>query len=154
MKRRILLVAALIVLAAMPLLALPAEDVNAENLVSILTGNGYEAWIDDDGDVMFRDQYDLKYWIIIDPSSHRMLLQSGWSGGDLTNQRAVQMMNECNNEFIMLRCYHRTFSGGLIIEYCFQYSDAGLDEKAFILAVEGFLDEADTFTDYLIAEGI
>ena len=138
------------------LFAMTADEVSPENIVALLQDNGYDAEIDEDGDAAFYDEYGMMYWIILDSSEkNSLLIQSGWSATDeITSRDAFRLANEGNRQMHTIRCYYEPLQRAFYADYTMLYSEeSGLDESTLLRVVEDFLEEADTYTDYLLGEG-
>ena len=81
MKRNALIFI-LIFISASSLFALSKEEINSENIASLLLDAGFKAYVDDEGDVTVHDEYDMKYWIIHYPEENMLFIQSGWNAKD------------------------------------------------------------------------
>ena len=78
--RRFLLIVSIALFAVLGLSAIPAENVNADSILSLLLERGYDAALDADGDVAVYDQYGMEYWIIAYPEEK---IGSGYSHAGL-----------------------------------------------------------------------
>ena len=132
-----------------------AEAVTSESLVSILQGAGYEAFVDEEGDASFYDQYEMLYWATPDyPEENSIYIQSGWSATEnVTSDEAYKIANEGNRQVFTIRCFYEPLTRTFYTDYTLRYPETELDEEVFLRTVESFLSEADTYTDYLIGEG-
>lgn len=152
--RKSFLLAPFLFFALFPLSALSCEDVTAVNLVPILQEAGYDAVADASGDVEFLDQYDMSYWISIDPGECHLYFSSAWAAADgINSETACRLMNESNRQFFFIRAYYDPVYRVFCCDYDLLYSEDGLDETVFLDFVRKFLDQADIYTDYLMAEG-
>ena len=85
--------------------AIPAENVSADSILSLLLERGYDAALDADGDVAVYDQYGMEYWIIAYPDENRIWIQSCWLAADgITSREAYSLVNESNRNLLFARC--------------------------------------------------
>lgn len=113
----------------------------------------YGAYVDEDGDVSFNDQYGMEYWIATDyPEEGMLYIQSGWiAAPDVTSAKAYELVNESNRTMFLIRCYYEPLSRSFYADYLMPYNE-NMDAALLSATVEDFLEECDIFTDYLIGE--
>lgn len=131
------------------------DEVNSENIAGLLQAAGYDAYVDDDGDVAFYDEYDMLYWATPGyPDENSVYIQSGWvAASDIKSPDAFRLTNESNRQMFTIRCYYEPLTRTFYADYIIKYPETGLDEDLFIETISSFLAEADTYTSYLIGEG-
>lgn len=115
---------------------------------------GYEAKVDQDGDVEFQDQYEMYYWITCSPAEGRLYIQSGWPAAiEVSSEKAYRIVNDSNSRFYLIRTFYDSAYRIFYCDYDFFYPD-NFDEALFLKVVEKFLSFSDVFTDYLIGEDV
>ncbi len=155
MKKILLSFIIVLVSVSASLSAIPASDVSSESIAALLYGNGYSAYVDEDGDVTVEDQYGMDYWIIPYADENRIWIQSGWSAADdVKSSDANRIVNECNNNLFLIRCSYSSMYRTFYCDYDFCYSDSGFDDALLISIIDYFFSQADIYTDYLIGEGM
>lgn len=147
-----------IIFAAMlmlPLSAIEHEAISPEDIAELLSKAGYEAYVDQDGDAAFFDEYGMEYWIFLDsPDADQLMIQSAWAAAaGITADEANRIANESNRMVFTIRCYFEPLYRTFFADYTLPFSERGLDDEAFIKAIGSFVYESDLYTDYLIAEG-
>ena len=154
MKKIFSLISLLVVLVAVPAFALSPEEITSENLVAILSDNGYTAYVDEDGDTAVEDQYGMVYYMISYPEENRLWIQAGWTASDeVRSNDANRMVNECNSSLFLIRCFYDSMYRTFYCDYDLYYPESGLDDGFLISIIEEFFSQADLYTDYLIGEG-
>ena len=152
--KRVAIVLVLMLCAVSSLFAVAAEDVSSENIATMLSEAGYNAWVDVEGDVTVTDQYGMEYWIMAYPEENRLWIQSGWTAADeITSRDAYNLVNESNRNLFFARCWYEPVSRTFYADYDFLYPSSGLDADFLASFLEEFFLAADIFTDYLIGEG-
>lgn len=155
MKKILLSFIIVLVSVSASLSAIPASDVSSESIAALLDGNGYSAYVDEDGDVTVEDQYGMDYWIIPYADENRIYIQSGWIAADgVKSNDANRAVNECNSSFYLVRCFYEPMYGTFYCDYDFYYPEAGFDDALFMSIINIFFEQADIYTDYLIGEGM
>ncbi|HIS13047.1 MAG TPA: hypothetical protein IAA76_00490 [Candidatus Ornithospirochaeta stercorigallinarum] len=130
------------------------EGVTPEYLVEVMQNAGYEAKVDQDGDVEFLDQYEMYYWITCSPAEGRLYIQSGWPAAiGVSSEKAYKIVNESNSRFYLIRTFYDSAYRTFYCDYDFYYPDI-FDEALFLKVIENFLSFSDVFTDYLIGEEV
>lgn len=152
--KRVAIVLVLTLCAVSSLFAVSAEDVSSESIATMLSEAGYNAWIDEEGDVTVTDQYGMEYWIMAYPEENRLWIQSGWTASDeITSKDAYSLVNESNRNLFFARCWYEPMSRTFYADYDLLYPSSGLDADFLASFLEEFFLAADIFTDYLIGEG-
>ena len=152
--RRFLLIVSIALFAVLGLSAIPAENVNADSILSLLLERGYDAALDADGDVAVYDQYGMEYWIIAYPEENRIWIQSCWlASDDITSREAYGLVNESNRNLLFARCWYEPMVRTFYCDYDLMYPADGLDDDLLISMVNNFFLAADWYTDYLLGEG-
>ena len=147
-----------IIFAAMLMLPLSAIEhgaISPEGIVDLLSTAGYEAYVDQDGDAVFFDEYGMEYWIFLDyPDADQLMIQSAWAASaGVTIDDANRIANESNRMVFTIRCYFEPLYRTFFADYTLPFSERGLDDEAFIKAIDSFVYESDLYTDHLLAEG-
>ena len=152
MKRNALIFI-LIFISASSLFALSKEEINSENIASLLLDAGFKAYVDDEGDVTVHDEYDMKYWIIHYPEENMLFIQSGWNAKDgIDSEKAYPLVNESNRTLFLIRCWYDPVSRAFYADYDFHYPKEGLNDALLIDILAIFFESSDEYTDYLIGE--
>lgn len=147
-----------IIFAAMLMLPLSAIEhgaISPEGIVDLLSTAGYEAYVDQDGDAAFFDEYGMEYWIFLGyPDADQLMIQSAWAASaGVTTDEANRIVNESNRMVFTIRCYFEPLYRTFFADYTLPFSERGLDDEAFIKAIDSFVYESDLYTDHLLAEG-
>ncbi len=147
-----------VIFAAMLMLPLSAIEhgaISPEGIVELLSKAGYEAYVDQDGDAVFFDEYGMEYWIFLDyPDANQLMIQSAWAASaGVTTDEANRIANESNRMVFTIRCYFEPLYRTFFADYTLPFSERGLDDEAFIKAIDSFVYESDLYTDHLLAEG-
>ena len=147
-----------VIFAAMLMLPLSAIEhgaISPEGIVELLSKAGYEAYVDQDGDAAFFDEYGMEYWIFLDyPDADQLMIQSAWAASaGVTTDEANRIVNESNRMVFTIRCYFEPLYRTFFADYTLPFSERGLDDEAFIKAIDSFVYESDLYTDHLLAEG-
>ena len=147
-----------VIFAAMLMLPLSAIEhgaISPEGIVELLSKAGYEAYVDQDGDAVFFDEYGMEYWIFLDyPDADQLMIQSAWAASaGVTTDEANRIANESNRMVFTIRCYFEPLYRTFFADYTLPFSERGLDDEAFIKAIDSFVYESDLYTDHLLAEG-
>lgn len=126
--------------------------VTPEYLAEVMQNAGYEAKVDQDGDVEFLDQYEMYYWITCSPTEGRLYIQSGWPAAiGVSSEKAYKIVNDSNSRFYLIRTFYDSAYRTFYCDYDFYYPDI-FDEALFLKVIGNFLSFSDVFTDYLIGE--
>ena len=126
--------------------------VTPEYLAEVMQNAGYEAKVDQDGDVEFLDQYEMYYWITCSPAEGRLYIQSGWPAAlGVSSEKAYKIVNDSNSRFYLIRTFYDSAYRTFYCDYDFYYPDI-FDEVLFLKVIGNFLSFSDVFTDYLIGE--
>ena len=151
--RRITIIVLLLLLAC-PLFALSTDEITSENLVSLLSDAGYAAYVDEDGDVAFEDQYGFVYYMIHIPEDRRLWIQCSWYASDsIDSITAFRLMNECNANLAIVRGWYVPIDHTFFWDYDLLYGESGLDEGLLVSVIDAFIQQSDILTDFLISEG-
>ena len=151
--RRIFIIMVLLLIVS-PLFALTVDEVTSENIVSLLSEAGYFAYVDEDGDVAFEDQYGMVYYIIHIPEEQRLWIQCSWYASDsIDSITAFWLMNECNSNLSIVRGWYVPIEHSFYWDYDLMYGDAGLDASLLVSVIDAFVFQSDILTDFLISEG-
>ena len=147
-----------VIFAAMLMLPLSAIEhgaISPEGIVELLSKAGYEAYVDQDGDAAFFDEYGMEYWIFLDyPDADQLMIQSAWAAAaGIATDEANRIANESNRMVFTIRCYFEPLYRTFFADYTLPFSEQGLDDEAFIKAIDSFVYESDLYTDHLLAEG-
>lgn len=147
-----------VIFAAMLMLPLSAIEhgaISPEGIVELLSKAGYEAYVDQDGDAVFFDEYGMEYWIFLDyPDANQLMIQSAWAAAaGIATDEANRIANESNRMVFTIRCYFEPLYRTFFADYTLPFSERGLDDEAFIKAIDSFVYESDLYTDHLLAEG-
>ena len=147
-----------VIFAAMLMLPLSAIEhgaISPEGIVELLSKAGYEAYVDQDGDAAFFDEYGMEYWIFLDyPDADQLMIQSAWAAAaGIATDEANRIANESNRMVFTIRCYFEPLYKTFFADYTLPFSEQGLDDEAFIKAIDSFVYESDLYTDHLLAEG-
>ena len=147
-----------IIFAAMLMLPLSAIEhgaISPEGIVDLLSTAGYEAYVDQDGDAAFFDEYGMEYWIFLGyPDADQLMIQSAWAASaGVTTDEANRIVNESNRMVFTIRCCFEPLYRTFFADYTLPFSERGLDDEAFIKAIDSFVYESDLYTDHLLAEG-
>ena len=147
-----------VIFAAMLMLPLSAIEhgaISPEGIVELLSKAGYEAYVDQDGDAAFFDEYGMEYWIFLDyPDADQLMIQSAWAAAaGIATDAANRIANESNRMVFTIRCYFEPLYKTFFADYTLPFSEQGLDDEAFIKAIDSFVYESDLYTDHLLAEG-
>lgn len=154
MKKKILLISTILIIALAPLFALDADEITSEALASLLTSAGYSATVDDYGDVGFMDSWGIYYWVLHFPAEREIVFQSAWAASEnLGAGRAWQKANEANGSFSLIRAWYEPFANAFYVDYELLYPESGLDEALFLRAVSEFVNAAAAFSANLESEG-
>lgn len=153
MKKCVLSILVILFMCLSQISAIAAEDVSAESLASLLSDAGYSSYVDEEGDVIFKDDYGLEYWVIADYlEENKVFIQGAWLAEDnVTSNEANRLMNECNSKMYTIRSYYEPLSRAFFIDYALYYGEI-LEDTVFLSVIADFLYESDIFTDYLIGE--
>ena len=143
----------ILLMVSLSLSAVPSGEVTPEYLAKVMQNAGYEANVDQDGDVEFQDQYEMYYWITCSPAENRLYIQSGWPATDgISSEKAYKIVNDANIRYYLIRSFYDSAYRTFYCDYDFFYAD-DFDEGLFLRAIEEFLYYSDIFTDALIGEG-
>ena len=106
-------------------------------------------------DAVFFDEYGMEYWIFLDyPDADQLMIQSAWAASaGVTTDEANRIANESNRMVFTIRCYFEPLYKTFFADYTLPFSERGLDDEAFIKAIDSFVYESDLYTDHLLAEG-
>lgn len=139
----------------LPLSAIEHGAISPEGIVDLLSTAGYEAYVDQDGDAAFFDEYGMEYWIFLGyPDADQLMIQSAWAASaGVTTDEANRIVNESNRMVFTIRCYFEPLYRTFFADYTLPFSERGLDDEAFIKAIDSFVYESDLYTDHLLAEG-
>ncbi len=139
----------------LPLSAIEHGAISPEGIVDLLSTAGYEAYVDQDGDAAFFDEYGMEYWIFLGyPDADQLMIQSAWAASaGVTTDEANRIANESNRMVFTIRCYFEPLYRTFFADYTLPFSERGLDDEAFIKAIDSFVYESDLYTDHLLAEG-
>ena len=96
--------------------------VTPEYLAEVMQNAGYEAKVDQDGDVEFLDQYEMYYWITCSPSEGRLYIQSGWPAAlGVSSEKAYKIVNDSNSRFYLIRTFYDSAYRTFYCDYDFYY---------------------------------
>lgn len=114
----------LLLTVSLSLFSTSNEGVTPEYLVEVMQNAGYEAKVDQDGDVEFQDQYEMYYWITCSPAEGRLYIQSGWPAAiEVSSEKAYRIVNDSNSRFYLIRTFYDSAYRIFYCDYDFFYPD-------------------------------